>query len=195
MLYNIAAILFAYLVGSLSSAIIICKIMKLPDPRTTGSNNPGATNVLRIGGKKAAIIALLGDMLKGLIPVLVARCFGIDGFMLALVALVACLGHLFPVFFKFQGGKGVATGFGAIVALSWPVGLIMLGIWAVVAGIFRFSSLAAIIAFLLSPLLMNYFSNPNYVIPIAVLTLLILMRHKDNIQRLMKGQESKIGKK
>src|SRR5512145_106507 len=151
-LTNIALVLVAYLLGSLSTAIILCRLMGLPDPRTQGSGNPGATNVLRFGGKKLAAFTLLGDMLKGLLPVVVASFITDNATVLALVAMAAFLGHLYPVFFGFRGGKGVATALGVLLGLSWQVGLAVLVTWVVMALVFRISSLSALIAALLSPL-------------------------------------------
>jgi glycerol-3-phosphate acyltransferase PlsY len=186
----------AYLFGSVSSAIIVCKLMGLPDPRTTGSRNPGATNVLRIGGKKAALITLLGDMLKGVIPVLVAIWWGFDSLGVSLVLLGAFLGHLFPIFFRFEGGKGVATALGGYLALYWPIGLSWIATWLVVAGIFRYSSLAAIMASLLVPFYTWFLTkNLTYVITISVISLILILRHHGNIRKLWRGEESKIGKK
>jgi len=147
----IIATILAYLFGSISSAIIVCKLMGLPDPRTQGSQNPGATNVLRIGGKKAAIITLLGDMLKGVIPILAAKWYGLDPTGIACVTFAAFFGHLFPIFFRFQGGKGVATAIGCLLALSLPVGLSWLATWIIIAIIFRYSSLSSLITSLLAP--------------------------------------------
>jgi len=190
------ATLIAYLFGSLSSAIIVCRIMKLPDPRTLGSQNPGATNVLRIGGKKAALITLLGDTLKGIIPVLLAKAYGLDALGLSLVTGAAFLGHLFPIFFRFQGGKGVATAIGCIIALSWPVGLCWIATWAAIAALFRYSSLASLTASALAPLYMWYFTeNFLYVITMAFIAILLMYRHRGNIKKLMAGSESKLGKK
>lgn len=186
----------AYLFGSVSSAIIVCKFMGLPDPRSTGSRNPGATNVLRIGRKKAALITLLGDTLKGTLPVLAAKWWGLDDLGIALVLLGAFLGHLFPIFFRFEGGKGVATALGGLFALSWPVGLSWVGTWLIIAGIFRYSSLAAIVASLLAPLYVWFFTqNDTYVITVALMGLILIMRHHSNIKKLWKGCESKIGQK
>jgi len=140
-----------YLFGSISTAIIVCKLMGLPDPRTTGSRNPGATNVARIGGKKAAALTLAGDLLKGLIPVLTAHALQADATVLAGTALAAFLGHLYPVFFGFQGGKGVATALGVIYGLYWPVGLLTTAVWLAMALLFRISSLAALTAMLVMP--------------------------------------------
>ena len=134
-----------YLIGSISTAIITCKLMGLEDPRSSGSNNPGATNVLRIGGKKAAIITLMGDMLKGLVPVLIVKFFNLEITVVALVAVGAFLGHLFPLFFKFKGGKGVATFFGSLIGISWQAGLAALASWLLIAYIFKYSSLSALL--------------------------------------------------
>ena len=152
--YYLNIILFAglsYLIGSISTAIITCKIMRLEDPRKVGSNNPGATNVLRHGGKKAAIITLLGDMLKGLIPVLLIIQLQADTLTVALVGLFALLGHIFPIYYGFKGGKGVATYYGAILGINWLVGLIALIIWLTMAALFKISSLSALVSISLTP--------------------------------------------
>lgn len=193
---DVIATVLSYLIGSISSAIIVCRIMGLPDPRTQGSRNPGATNVLRIGGKKAAFITLLGDLLKGFIPVLLAKALGFDATALAFIAFAAFLGHLFPIFFRFEGGKGVATALGCILALSWPVGLCWLATWGVMALVFRYSSLSSLTASVLAPVYVWYFTeNWIWVGMIAFMSLILIIRHKSNIKRLISGQESKIGKK
>lgn len=195
-LFIIIATLAAYLIGSISSAIIVCKVMGLPDPRTEGSRNPGATNVLRIGGKVPAIITLLGDMLKGVIPVLIAKWLGFDAAMLAPVAFAAFIGHLFPVFFGFEGGKGVATALGCLFAISWPLGLCWLVTWMVLAILFRYSSLSSLIASIAAPFYTWYFTDDLILATtIAVMSLILIIRHRSNIVKLMAGQESKIGKK
>lgn len=190
------AIYSAYLFGSLSSAIIVCKAMGLPDPRTQGSLNPGATNVLRIGGKKAAIITLLGDTLKGVIPVLVATWYGFDTLTIALVAFAAFLGHLYPIFFRFQGGKGVATALGVLLALSWPTGLAWMATWLLLALIFRYSSLSSLVASLLAPLYIGLFTHSSInVYIVALMSVILILRHRSNIAKLWAGKESKIGRK
>ena len=188
--------LFAYLLGSLSAAIITCRLMGLPDPRESGSNNPGATNVLRLGGKKAAGITLVGDMLKGLLPVLLAQALSGDSLIVSLTALGAFLGHLYPVFFGFQGGKGVATAIGAMFGLSWLGGLMLAASWLVVSLIFRISSLAALAAFALAPLFL-WLSLEQWppVLIMAVMSALLFWRHRANIQRILAGTEPKIGQK
>ena len=195
MLLLIPALILAYLIGSLSSAIIVCKCMRLPDPRTEGSGNPGTTNVLRIGGKKAAIITLIGDVLKGFLPVLAAHLMGFTGLYLALILLAAFLGHLYPLFFGFKGGKGVATAMGGLFALSWPVALATVITWLVVAFIFRYSSLAALAAAILSPLYNIVIGDMQYEAMFLIVTLFILWRHRENITRLIAGTEKKIGAK
>lgn len=190
------ATLIAYFFGSLSSAIIVCKIAGLPDPRTQGSRNPGATNVLRIGGKKLAIITLLGDMLKGLIPVLLAKWYGLDETGLAFVTFAAFMGHLFPIFFRFEGGKGVATAIGCLLALNLPVGLCWVATWLVVAVIFRYSSLASLTASILAPIYIWYFTRSDtYFLTISLMSILLIYRHTENIKKLLTGKESKLGKK
>lgn len=186
-------IISGYLAGSLSAAIITCKLMGLPDPRTQGSKNPGATNVLRVGGKKAAAITLAGDAIKGVVPVLAAQLISAPPLILALTALAAFLGHLYPVFFKFRGGKGVATAFGVLVALAWPVGIALLTTWLVMAKLFNISSLAALTAACLSPLYM-WWLRPELelIIVAAVISVMLLWRHRSNIQNLFAGTEGKI---
>jgi glycerol-3-phosphate acyltransferase PlsY len=196
MLANIIAILLAYLIGSISSAIIVCKFMRLPDPRSQGSRNPGATNVLRIGGKKPAIITLLGDTVKGVIPVLLARWYGFPDTVLAFVAFAAFLGHIFPIYFRFEGGKGVATMLGCLLALTWQTALAWMGTWLIVACIFRYSSLAALTASIIAPLYIWFFThNTFYVCIMVVMTLIVFYRHKTNIRNLLSGKEGKIGQK
>lgn len=189
-------ITLGYLSGSLSAAIIVCKLMSLPDPRSLGSRNPGATNVLRIGGKKAAAITLTGDMLKGLIPVLIAQIAGASPLTLALVAMAAFLGHLYPLFFGFQGGKGVATAFGVLAGLSWQVTLAVLITWLVMALLFRISSLAALTAATLSPLYAWWLApHLEYIVMMAVMALMLIWRHRSNIRNLLAGEEKHIGYK
>lgn len=186
-------ILAAYLMGSLSAAIITCRLMGLPDPRTQGSRNPGATNVLRVGGKKAAAITLLGDAIKGVIPVLVAQWMDAPPHVLALVALAAFLGHLYPVFFGFRGGKGVATAFGVLIAIAWPVGLLLLSTWLLPAKLFNISSLSALIAAGLSPFYMWLFApQPEFIILATVISIMLIWRHRSNIKELIAGTEGKI---
>jgi len=192
MITIIIFIVIAYLCGSLSSAVIIAKLMGLPDPRTKGSGNPGTTNMLRLGGRTAAILTLLGDALKGFIPVLIAYLFNVEGLALGFVAFAAFLGHLYPVFFKFQGGKGVATFLGSMFALSIPIAIAVVLTWLVIALLFRFASLAAIIATLIAPLYAIIFKEYGLIIPILAMTLLVIWRHRGNIQRLRFGTESKI---
>jgi len=182
-----------YLFGSISTAIIVCKLMGLPDPRTEGSGNPGATNVARLGGKKAAVLTLLGDMLKGLIPVLIAHAMQAAPLILAATALAAFLGHLYPVFFGFRGGKGVATALGVIYGLDWHVGLLTTAIWLAMALLFRYSSLAALIAILLAPLgFLWLWPEPAVIAAMAIMTVMLYWRHRSNISNLLSGREGKI---
>ena len=186
-------IICGYLFGSVSSAIITCRVLGLPDPRSQGSGNPGATNVLRIGGKKAAAVTLVGDMLKGLIPVLVAKLLGADIAVQAAVALAAFLGHLYPVFFAFKGGKGVATLLGVLLGIHWPVGLLTIATWLVIAKVFKISSLAALLSILVTPLYI-WWLIPNTSVMIAILLMgtLLFWRHRSNIKNLMTGTEGEI---
>ena len=191
----------AYLIGSFSSAIITCKIMGIEDPRNTGSRNPGATNVLRHGGKKAAIITLLGDMLKGLIPVLVISRLQVyqlqtDTLIIALVGLFALLGHIFPVYYGFKGGKGVATYYGVILGMNWLAGLIALAIWLGMAAIVKISSLSALVSIFFTPFILWYFSQSvELTSAVALMSILVFWRHKQNIKSLLQGSENKIGTK
>lgn len=192
MIPAIVLVVIAYLIGSLSSAVIVCKALGLPDPRTQGSKNPGTTNVLRIGGKTAALITLLGDALKGFLPVFVAQIIGIHGMIVGVIALAAILGHIYPVFFKFEGGKGVATSFGALIALSPISGILALATWFLMVIIFRYSSLAALTAALIAPIFTLIFGKLAYVLPVIAISAIIVWRHIDNIQRLKAGTETKI---
>lgn len=185
---------FAYLLGSLSTAVIVSRVAGLPDPREQGSKNPGATNVLRLGGKKAAAITLVGDALKGLLPVLIAKYLAVEPELLASVGLAAFMGHLYPLFFGFKGGKGVATALGVLSGFSGWVGLAVLGTWIAMAGLFRISSLAALTAAMLAPVyvwLLLY--SPVLTGAALTMALLLISRHRANIERLLKGEESRIG--
>jgi len=200
MLWSAAAALAAYLIGSLSFAVIVSRTMGLADPRSYGSKNPGATNVLRSGNRKAAVLTLLFDALKGYVPVLLVSLFGPRyGFgegTVALVGLGAFLGHLWPVFFRFQGGKGVATAAGVLLAFNPALGGLVLLTWLAVAYLTRYSSLAAIISALAAPLYqLTIWESGPIANAVIVMTLLLLWRHFGNIQKLMAGTESKIGQK
>ena len=180
----------AYLLGSVSCAIIVCRIMGLPDPRGQGSGNPGATNVMRIGGKKAAGITLLGDMLKGFLPVYLANTLGLSPLLLALVGLAAFLGHLYPAFFSFKGGKGVATSLGVLLGFSWILGFAVIGTWLLVYKLRKISSLSALVASTLSPIYAWFIVGDKLIVSAAlVMTVFLLVRHKGNIQRLLAGEE------
>ncbi|WP_347988716.1 glycerol-3-phosphate 1-O-acyltransferase PlsY [Methylomonas sp. AM2-LC] len=181
----------AYLTGSVSSAIIVCKLMGLGDPRENGSGNPGATNVMRIGGKKAAAITLFGDAIKGLLPVLLAKVLAVDSLILSLVVFAAFLGHLYPLFFGFKGGKGVATSFGVTLGVDWLLGLAVSGTWFLVYKIGKISSLSALVAACLTPVYVWYIVGDIYLVATFMLiSLILLWRHKSNIQRLLAGQET-----
>lgn len=194
MTINLLLVLAGYLLGSVSSAIIICRLLGLPDPRSQGSGNPGATNVLRVGGKKAAAATLIGDMLKGLIPVLIARALGADIEIQAAVAVAAFLGHLYPVFFGFRGGKGVATALGVLLGLHWPVGLLTIATWLLVAYGLKISSVAALTAIFLTPLYIWWLiPEPALMIAMIFMGTLLFWRHRSNIAQLIKGTENRIG--
>ncbi len=191
---TLAFLIAAYLIGSLSTAIIVCKIMNLPDPRTVGSKNAGATNVLRFADKKIAILVLLGDAVKGLAIVLLARYFLQMDMALGFIALSAVVGHVFPIYFGFKGGKGVATGLGSLLGLSWPIALIAVIVWLVMAKIFRYSSLAALTATLSAPISCLFLANRSYFIPIVLMCLLLIWKHRNNISRLLAGSEPKVNR-
>lgn len=197
-LATLAVIVAAYLIGSISFAVVVSKLFGLPDPHSYGSGNPGATNVLRTGNKAAALLTLIGDGLKGLVAVLIAYRLGVSwgdaSLATAGAAVAVFLGHLFPIFHRFEGGKGVATAAGVVFGLSWPLGLAMLAVWLVIAVAFRISSLASIFSAIAAPPL-GFFFLGNWpeawvLIPIA---LLLLWRHRANIRKLLAGTESKIG--
>ncbi len=203
--YPLLAVVAAYLVGSLSFAVIVSRSMGLNDPRTYGSKNPGATNVLRSGSKAAAVVTLLLDAFKGWLPVMLVKWFGQpyglgDG-TVALVGLAAFLGHLFPVFFRFVGGKGVATALGVLLAINWILGVATLVTWVLIAFFFRYSSLASLVAALFAPLYYVFGDgvvwalNRSVVLTTAVMSLFLIWRHAENIGRLVKGTESRLGKK
>jgi glycerol-3-phosphate acyltransferase PlsY len=204
-IYPLLATVAAYLVGSLSFAVIVSRAMGLNDPRTYGSKNPGATNVLRSGSKPAAAVTLLLDALKGWLPVVLVKWFGApyglgDG-TVALVGLAAFLGHLFPVFFRFVGGKGVATALGVLFAVSWILGLATAATWLLVAYFFRYSSLASLIAAVFAPVYYLFGGDTAWVMSKSTVVALVVMsgflvwRHAENMGRLVKGTESRLGAK
>jgi glycerol-3-phosphate acyltransferase PlsY len=204
-LYPVLAALAAYLLGSLSFAVIVSRLMGLNDPRTYGSKNPGATNVLRSGSKAAAIVTLLLDALKGFVPVLLVRLYGepygLGEGTVAMVGLAAFLGHLYPVFFRFVGGKGVATAAGVLLGISVWLGLATLLTWVIIAVFFRYSSLASLVSAVFAPFYyllgdgLQWFSNKWIALAIVVMGLLLVYRHRENITRLVQGRESKLGAK
>ena len=193
------ALLFAiagYLIGSISSAVVVSRLMSLPDPRAAGSGNPGATNVLRLGNKKAAALTLAGDLLKGVLPVLIAKALSDTTLAIAFAAGGAFLGHLFPVFFGFKGGKGVATALGVFLAINALLGASLAATWLAVAVIFRYSSLAALISAASAPLWAWLITAEPIIVYLALaLGLILIGRHQGNIRRLLSGTESRIGKK
>ncbi|NEV61368.1 glycerol-3-phosphate 1-O-acyltransferase PlsY [Thiorhodococcus minor] len=192
----ILLIIAAYLLGSVSSAIIVCRLMGLPDPRTQGSNNPGATNVMRIGGKKPAAITLIGDSLKGLIPMLVGHALGMGPGVLAGIGLAAFIGHLYPVFFGFRGGKGVATALGVQLGLYWPIGLCVAAVWLFVAKVLKISSLSGLISMALAPGFVWLFWPEKPLLGMQlVITGLLIWRHRSNIRNLLAGTEDRIAAK
>ena len=205
LLYPVVAAVAAYLVGSLSFAVIVSRAMGLKDPRTFGSKNPGATNVLRSGNKAAAIVTLLLDALKGFVPVLLVKLFGRefglgDG-TVALVGLAAFLGHLYPVFFKFEGGKGVATALGVLYGIDWLLGLGASASWLIIAYFFRYSSLASLVAAAFAPVFyllgdrVVWYADRAVLLMLFVMGMLLAWRHRENINRLLQGKESRLGAK
>jgi glycerol-3-phosphate acyltransferase PlsY len=185
-----------YLLGSISAAILTCKLMRLPDPRSVGSNNPGATNVLRHGGKKAAIITLFGDMLKGLLAVLLAAQLTSQPEYLALAGLGAFLGHLYPLYFGFKGGKGVATFYGVLLGFNWLAGVAALVVWLLVAGVSRYSSLSALLSAASAPFFLWLLgANTALLISSGLMVALLYWRHRSNMYNLITGRENKIGEK
>lgn len=199
-MFNVLAIIAAYLIGSLSFAVIVSKYYGMDDPRTYGSGNPGATNVLRSGKKKAAALTLLGDAVKGLVAVILARCLqdalNLSDATIALVAIAALVGHMWPIFFNFKGGKGVATALGVLLALSPATALLCALVWLVMAFGFKVSSLAALVATVCAPIF-AFFMMPHasWAWVTVFIAALVLYRHKSNIQNLIQGKESKIGDK
>lgn len=204
-IYPLLATVAAYLVGSLSFAVIVSRAMGLNDPRTYGSKNPGATNVLRSGSKPAAVVTLLLDAFKGWLPVVLVKWFGEpyglgDG-TVALVGLAAFLGHLFPVFFRFEGGKGVATALGVLLAMNWMLGLATAATWLLIAYFFRYSSLASIVAAVFAPVYYLFgggtawIMDKSILVSMAAMSAMLVWRHAENITRLVKGTESKLGAK
>ena len=183
-------IIFSYLLGSISAAILTCKIMGLPDPRSQGSRNPGATNVLKIGGKKAAFLTLLGDALKGLMPVLIGVSLGLDELSLALIAFAAFIGHLYPVFFQFKGGKGVATAFGVFIGLNWQIAVLVLITWLIIVKLFKLSSLGALVTAMLTPAYFYFIDGSLYFsILSVVLSIFLIYAHRSNIINIINGTE------
>ncbi|MCH8079256.1 MAG: glycerol-3-phosphate 1-O-acyltransferase PlsY [Proteobacteria bacterium] len=204
MLMDISLILLAYLLGSVSSAVIVCKLLQLEDPRTQGSKNPGATNVLRLYGKKAAIPTLVGDVLKGVVPVVIGHSLNSSDMILACIGLAAFSGHLFPVFFHFKGGKGVATFVGVLLGTYWVLGLAFMGTWLLMAAIFRYSSLSGLTAAAMTPaytaLLLESSLNTSFnsewlIFSTLLMAILLFWRHTSNIKNLLSGKEDKIGAK
>ena len=200
-----AAVLAAYLIGSLSFAVIVSRFMGLNDPRSYGSKNPGATNVLRSGNKLAAVATLLLDAIKGWLPMALVQwqgaAYGLGDGALAAVGLAAFLGHLFPVFFSFKGGKGVATAAGVLFGVHWLLGLACMGTWALVAYVSRYSSLSALSCALLAPLYYVlgdrglWYVDRSVLLMLVVMGALLIYRHKENISKLLQGKESKLGAK
>lgn len=187
----VLAIIVAYLFGSISSAVLICKLFRLPDPRRHGSNNPGATNVYRMGGAIPAFLTLFFDVLKGMVPVWGSYFLGIEPLFLGMIAVAACLGHIFPLYFHFRGGKAVATALGAMFPVAWEMALLLIATWLVVFRISRVSSLAAIITVSLAPFY-AYWIKPQYTVPVIMISILIIWRHQANISRLRHGHEQRI---
>ncbi|WP_240693218.1 glycerol-3-phosphate 1-O-acyltransferase PlsY [Thiomicrorhabdus indica] len=193
---GLTVIVGAYLLGSISAAIVVCQLMGLEDPRKDGSGNPGATNVKRLYGNKPAALTLVGDMLKGVLPVVLAHYLGLSALEVILVGFAAFIGHLYPVFFGFKGGKGVATMLGVMFGLSLPIGLAVAGTWLFVAKVLKISSLSALVATALAPVYIYFLSGEmSWVWLTSVMTVILFWRHKSNIQRILSGEEDAIKKK
>jgi glycerol-3-phosphate acyltransferase PlsY len=196
MLMYFVPIIIGYLSGSVACAVLVSKAMGLDDPRLTGSGNPGATNVLRLHGKKAAVLTLAGDVIKGIVPVLIAKAVGVPDFIVAITGLAAFVGHLYPVFFGFKGGKGVATFIGVLFASYWLLGLAFIGTWLITAAMFRYASLSGIIAAVLTPLYSwLLLPSPAFLVCFSIMSALLIWRHRSNIRNLLAGTEDKIGTK
>lgn len=192
----IGAVIAAYLIGCIPFAVVVSKAFGLADPRSFGSGNPGATNVLRTGNKLAAFLTLFGDAAKGAIAIGVATLLGLPADLLGWIGFVAFMGHVFPVTLGFKGGKGVSTSAGVLLALYWPLGLATLGTWLFMAFTLRYSSLSAITAALLAPVYAVFMGLPTpIVVPVALMAAMLLIKHAGNLRRLLAGQESKIGSK
>jgi acyl phosphate:glycerol-3-phosphate acyltransferase len=202
-LYSVAAAIAAYLLGSLSFAVIVSRAMGLPDPRTFGSKNPGATNVLRTGSRTAAVVTLLLDALKGYLPVLLVKLYGkpygLEEGTMALVGMAAFLGHLYPVFFKFEGGKGVATALGVVFGIDWLLGSATGATWLIIAFFFRYASLASLVAAAFAPVYylfgdrLQWYSEKSILFTLFIMALFLAIRHRENIERLVQGKEAKMG--
>lgn len=193
MILSTLLIILAYLMGSICSAVIVCKACSLPDPRTEGSKNPGATNVLRLAGKKYAVLVLFTDIIKGTIPVLIAKIFTNDPMIIGFVALAAVIGHMYPIFFDFKGGKGVATAIGALFGFQFMIGVMVTATWLLVARFTRYSSLASILAICLAPFYaLLIIGRIEIFTPLFFMALLIVIKHKQNLGRLIDGTEPKI---
>lgn len=193
MLLDMAIVLLSYLIGSVSSAILVCKVLGSADPRVHGSGNPGATNVLRLHGKKAALATLTGDLLKGLIPLLIGKMLSLSEVTLAAMGVAAFIGHLYPVFFGFQGGKGVATFIGVLYGIAWPLGILFMLEWLLIAAVFRISSLSALVATACSPFLAHAVIRSGYFLAaVCIMVAFIFWRHRSNIAKLVAGTEQKI---
>ena len=189
----IVVVVIGYLFGSICSAVVVSKLFSLPDPRALGSKNPGATNVLRLAGKKYAAMVLLADIIKGIIPVVLARAIGADDIAISFTCLAVVLGHMYPLFFGFKGGKGVATAVGALLGLNFLLGVLVIATWLIVANFTRYASLASIIAIALTPFYMLLtLQRLDVFPPIIFIALFILYKHRNNITRLIDGEEPKI---
>jgi acyl phosphate:glycerol-3-phosphate acyltransferase len=190
---TVFSIVFAYLLGSISSAVIVSKLCDLPDPRSEGSKNPGATNVLRLSGKKYALIVIIADILKGLIPVLVAKLLGLSPAIVSYTCFAAVFGHMYPIFFRFHGGKGVATAMGGLLGLHFLLGTTVIATWLVIANVFRYSSVASMLTMILTPLYSLFFLNRiDTFVALFMIMIFVLFKHRNNITRLMDGNEPKI---
>ena len=188
----ISSIIISYLLGSLSFAIIVAKLMRLPDPRTIGSGNAGATNMLRTGNKQATLYVILGDAAKGVIAILIARFLNVQAITLAFVGLIAVLGHLFPIYFKFRGGKGVATMMGVLFGLSFWVGFLVVITWLIFVFLFHYSSLGSLVSAITAPIYTMIEGKTDYIFPVLLISTLLILTHCRNFHRLWKGTEDQV---
>ena len=195
MLIALILVIVAYFLGSINTSIIVCKLFGLPSPSQVGSKNPGATNVLRVGGKWPAVLTVLGDALKAIIPIAIGQLYNLSPTLLSIILFFSIIGHMLPVFHHFKGGKGVATFLGGLLAVSPTLGILCIATWLIIAFALRYSSLAALITVILAPIYGFFVFDHRIIFPLAAIAIAIIIRHHSNITRLLSGTEKKIGQK